>query len=557
MKIICQNVRGIERVEFSPPRICLIGGENGAGKSSLLGAIAAALTGEAITWSGLTKKAASRLVRAGSAGGTVTVEIPTGAATVTYPEAKYSSVGDPPRIGRISAGLDSIAELNKKDRAIALGELYGIEPTEAELRAELDKISGIKKRLTVEEREKLYSRTWSTIAAQGWDAGLAVSQEKGANLKGRWEQLTGDKYGIRKSAGWTPGAWSNDLAEETEDRLSAAVESEREWIESAIAHKAISDSDRSRLAKLAEKLPGLQESKRKSTADRLDLTNQKQERLTRLSGIPSPKAPKVQHCPKCKTDLVVEDGKIKAPKTLSDAERKKIEAEIENLQSEAKAIQDSIDGLFRFEGKLDAEISEAENASRELQAAGEAGVQETDAKALEDARARLQAAEERLSAWRVKREADQIRDDISLNKKIGEILAPGGLRQTVLERALGELNGRLQALTGAASWPLVRIENDMSVTYNGTPYYLASESEQFRTRFCLQVVQAIQESAGLILVDRADILDRPGRNGLLRILSSINLGAVVCMTLLDRSQLPDLTAIGGASYWLERGGFNA
>jgi hypothetical protein len=58
----------------------------------------------------------------------------------------------------------------------------------------------------------------------------------------------------------------------------------------------------------------------------------------------------------------------------------------------------------------------------------------------------------------------------------------------------------------------------------------------------------------MVVLDGADILDAPSRGGLLSLLASVALPALVCTTVARPDQLPDLEAAdAGCSYWLAEG----
>ena len=64
------------------------------------------------------------------------------------------------------------------------------------------------------------------------------------------------------------------------------------------------------------------------------------------------------------------------------------------------------------------------------------------------------------------------------------------------------------------------------------------------------------DGADAMIIDRADILDRQGRNGMMKMLIGLGIPCLVCMTILDpkKDPPPDLAARGkGITYWVEDG----
>ena len=66
-----------------------------------------------------------------------------------------------------------------------------------------------------------------------------------------------------------------------------------------------------------------------------------------------------------------------------------------------------------------------------------------------------------------------------------------------------------------AGWKLPVIDGDMNITVGGRPYGLLSESEKWRADYLL--AEAISHVSGrrLLVLDRMDVLDAPGRNDLI------------------------------------------
>ena len=63
----------------------------------------------------------------------------------------------------------------------------------------------------------------------------------------------------------------------------------------------------------------------------------------------------------------------------------------------------------------------------------------------------------------------------------------------------------------------------------------------------------IEERPGdALVIDGADILDKAGRNGLLRLLLAADRPSLVCMTMATSEDMPDLRGNEiGHSYWIE------
>ena len=83
---------------------------------------------------------------------------------------------------------------------------------------------------------------WQIIEAQGWDGAAKQAKEKGANLKGMWEQITGDRYGSKKAENYIPENWMPDLDGASDESLQADLTDARGVLEGCIASEAVDDA---------------------------------------------------------------------------------------------------------------------------------------------------------------------------------------------------------------------------------------------------------------------------------------------------------------------------
>jgi hypothetical protein len=66
----------------------------------------------------------------------------------------------------------------------------------------------------------------------------------------------------------------------------------------------------------------------------------------------------------------------------------------------------------------------------------------------------------------------------------------------------------------------------------------------------LQVAFARYDASKIVLIDRSDILDAAGRNGLIRALLKMNIAAILGMTIDSIDKVPNLAGVGGRAYWI-------
>jgi hypothetical protein len=549
MKIEITNVRGISQASVETAKITLIAGLNGSGKTSFLQAVGAATTGCVMPLEGVNKNQAGVMVHAGTASGEIVVDTAVGEIRLTYPDAKRVTTGAPLEISDHAAGLYSIVDDDVKMRAKIVSTVLKAEPTRGDLQIHLAKIGGT---------AELVDAVWQTISAQGWDAAHKQAQEKGTKMKGQWEGLTQERYGARKADGWIPKEWEAELALFTEQQLADALKQDQEWLEAAISDQAVGDAEVARLRGLAD---GQQA--RKDSAESLSKalqalwTNESQIRNA-AAKLPPAEQPKSIPCPHCGQALAISGATITVPQMLTAAE---IEARAKALADVAASLQEIKAEIERVNAEhrdATSKALEAEKAAADLAKLATRFQGASEHASVEDCRARVMRAQNRLAAKQKQAQATSLHTKIGQNVKINELLAPDGMRLTKLKDALSEFNAKLALYCQAAGWRPVAIKPDMSISYGGSQYPMLSGSEQYRCRVALQVAIAGVDGSMLLIIDRADILDAPGRNGLLSLLNSLDKPSIIGMTInrergTGRPMVPDLSGIGGVSYYLDNG----
>jgi hypothetical protein len=546
MKIKIDNFRGIEAAEISVAPVTLVAGRNGAGKTSVCQAVAAALAGEIIPIEDLTKAHAGRLVRGGAPVGTISATGDTWTADVVYPEATRSTTGNPPQVSAHAAGTVSIVDAPKKERAKILTEILRAEPDRHALAAAL-----------VGMPENLIERIWQTIQAQSWDAAYAHARETGTRTKGGWEAVTGERYGSQKAAAWVPAAWSPELTLATEAALVEVVTHEREWLEAAISESAVSTAE---VARLKSDSAGAQDASARAESIKTQaatLEADKKAIRENMAKMPPATQTAFELCPNCRAPLSVINGKIFVAQTVDESVLAARREALDDCQKTIQMIDTKLTDLNREYSATRSALAIAQAAAKRLAEIAARPAHADTAKNVDDCRARVAAAEARLSAWRSNAQAKKFVSEIAGNQTICAALEPGGLRLAALQTALADINAGMMSLCEAARWRPVQIGADMSIVYGGTPYMLASESEQFRCRVAVQLVIARADGSEVVIIDRADILDAAGRNGLLKAIlhmrSARPMAAIVGMTASAKTDVPDLSRVGGAAYWIDNG----
>ncbi|MFG9242113.1 AAA family ATPase, partial [Pseudomonas aeruginosa] len=198
-KLEITNFQGLRHaaLDVSAP-VLLVAGHNGAGKSSLLDAIAMAFNGQPRRVS--LKKEMDKLVTEGAKKGEARVEWldesgEVQGCGVALPSGKGSPLADSPFLPYV---LDAslFAGLKADDRRKLLLSLTGASASPAEVAKRL-KAKGID--LALFEKVKPLLRS-------GFSAMVGQAKDYASEARGAWKAVTGENYGSEKANGWEPEA---------------------------------------------------------------------------------------------------------------------------------------------------------------------------------------------------------------------------------------------------------------------------------------------------------------------------------------------------------------
>ncbi|WP_454021249.1 hypothetical protein [Azospirillum sp. Marseille-Q6669] len=613
--MLTANIRAFQILERADitfgEGVTLIAAENSNGKSSVAKAIAGAMAGDPLH--GYLKKDVKALVKDGAKSGSVTITVPGGSISVSYPKAEVSSTGTPPTLGRIAAGLDSLVDIDQKKRGLVLGELLKTAPTREDLAAALadagfkDEPAAVSINKALEEAGKtadpalslmdfakllksvgvglnIVHWLWWQIETRGWDGTLKKLEGERTELKGRWAEVSGEAFGDQKIQDWKPDGWAPDLAEVSADGLQAILTAANTALETVVAEQAVDQSELDRLRVDAGKLDALKEAEQAASKKKLDaeVAVVDAEKVMRdadlaVANLLPAEPDSGLTCPHCQGKVHYHRGvggeRLDKAEHVADDELKKRrleQASAEGKQSKARGdlnlARKALTDAQRALDDAQRAVAGAESAKRKLtdleaHSAGKSG----SAEAVQKARDAAAVAQLRLSLYQTKARADALARQITSMSAIIGILAPTGLRQANTQRVLDTFNDSMvRPLCDAAGWKAVRIEPDMSISYGGRPYSQLSglgpqlSSDQYRVRAILQIALAERAGDRLVILDAADILDNKSRNGLFVMLKRVGMAAVICMTFnaeaLKGRKVPDLEkAKIGRTYWISAG----
>ena len=551
LTISVRDFRGCERADLQVSPIALVSGLNGSGKSSILRAAGAALSGRPLP-AGTHKKDADVLVRSGASGGSVTVSVDGGSCRTSWPAADPSMDGDAPRASVFATGIDSVLWLDDRERARVLAQYMKADPNRDDLAAALH---------DADVSEEQIGKAWELVERHGWDGAAEKAKTDGAAAKREWERLTGEKYGSAKAGAWAPTGWTSDLSGLSAEALQQQIEAAKTNHEKAVRAEAVGAERLAQLAEQAGRLDSLKKQLRDAQTGAAQAKTAEDEARAALNALPPvPDHESVSRCPCCDASLavkVVGAGKYRLDQVeaVNDAEKAARQQAITTAQAALAEATSLSNRLANDVRSLDAFVLQAEQSkaehdklTKEAGAIGAAG-------SVDEAKAELFRAEGRYKAAKIKASADALHVEIGIQMAVVKALAPEGVRKRKLSNAVESFNGGiLEPLCDAAGWKAVTLTEDLAAQFGGRPYPLLSDSEQYRVRVTLQLAMARLDGSSMVIIDGAEILDPAGRNGLFGLLGETGLPALVGMTVAAADKAPDLSAHDlGATYWVEKG----
>lgn len=582
MRITHLNIRnflGARHIDVALAKpVTILAGRNGAGKSSIRDSIALALTGDLGRVS--LKKAAGQLVSEGA-----------NAAAI---EINHDAMANTPAFVNITAGgkmvhkcpdlspllpyvLDAqrFARLTPDDRRAFLFGLMGLSADGP----------AVVQRLAAKGCDMKKAELIAPLLRAGFEPAAKEAKAYATGAKGAWRAITGENYGSEKAKTWAapvPGA-----AAEGEPTDAAALKHCEAALGSWQQEVGKLTAEYSRRSALAQKLPALQESAAKLTRAQTKLATDEavlatlagQIETTRAAAGAGPRVGLVHDLARAVQFLVgaygghlyehagvleryeAEHGKLGATNgdpaaaarlpALVDAhallqraianDRRDIEA-AQRAQAEADTI--AADLAQPFNGDA---INAAQAEVNKLKA------EQTAFRARLDAAASARKAAE--AALQRTQDAARHHADVQAWDAVGDALSPAGIPAEMLAEALGPINDALAQHADLAQWPAVAIDADMGISAAGRVYALLSESERWRCDAMLAAAVAELSGVRMMLLDRFDCLDLPGRADMVAWLDELAADGVIDSAIVFGtlkalpSQLPGTIA----AHWIDEG----
>ncbi|EPJ9933294.1 AAA family ATPase [Pseudomonas aeruginosa] len=521
-KLEITNFQGLRHaaLDVSAP-VLLVAGHNGAGKSSLLDAIAMAFNGQPRRVS--LKKEMDKLVTEGAKKGEAHVTfLDNGGdeqtAWVMLPTGKSAPLADSPFLPYV---LDAslFAALDSKERRKVLFDLTGASASPAEVGKRL-KAKGID--LALFEKVKPLLRS-------GFSAMVGQAKDYASEARGAWKAVTGENYGSEKANGWEPEAPPVIVSEEELESARAELRATAQDLDEAqqtlgSSKRAHADAQAraSRITALRETAALADRRRNKLATDEANQDEWSEKVMAAEAAASGEPAHQPLTCPHCQGAVDLQAGQLVAhqpPAKVADPEAaKRLEEYRGYLASAQRAVANSRRDLKESEdaaaqaAALEAETAQAPSA--EAIANGEQAINELR-QARDRQQAKVQSLQEAFNAAAqrqdVIKQAAGFHAEVCAWSALADALSPAGIPAEILADAIGPVNELLQRLSGTAGWSPVQISADIDVTFGGRLYGLLSESERWRCDATLALTIATISGLRLALLDRFDVLDVPAR----------------------------------------------
>ncbi|MDH0287713.1 AAA family ATPase [Pseudomonas sp. GD04087] len=522
-KLEITNFQGLRHAALDvSARVLLVAGHNGAGKSSLLDAIAMAFNGQPRRVS--LKKEMDKLVTEGAKKGEARVEwldeaYEVQVCGVALPSGKGSPLADLPFLPYV---LDAslFASLDAKERRRVLFDLSGASTSPNQ----------IAERLIAKGHAAALVEKVKPLLRSGFPAAVEQAKAYASEARGAWKAITGENYGSEKAIDWAPElvatVVTDDQVAEARDALqlleSGLSEAQQSLGASKQARQA-ADGRAQRIAKLRELVELEPRRRNKLTTDEQN----QDEWSEKVMAAELASAGSVPHqpltCPHCQGAVDLQAGALvihQPPEQIADAESARRLPEYRGyLASAQRAVENSQRDLNECVAAAEQikalEAESADAPSAEAIANGEQAINELR-QTRDASRAKLVALQEALEAAAQREasiaKAQAAHQDVVAWTGIADALSPTGIPAEILADAIGPVNDTLKRLSGIAGWSPVQISADIDVTFGGRLYGLLSESERWRCDTTIALAIATISVLRVALLDRLDVLDLPSRN---------------------------------------------
>ena len=573
-EINIDNFLGIESFHTQlTENTCIVCGPNASGKSSVQNAIRMILTGEPSRVH--LKKNYGELVRDGEAAQGV-ISLTTNTVTETAVIKRSGRCDGLPNPDNVAYALRAVLEmglfasLDQKERRAFMFGLFDVSMSFDEIKAML-----LEKNFREADIDEL-----KPLLKSGFPAACTEAKERTSQARGVWKSITGETYGPEKAEGWQMA-----LPEELDGNRYAVVKEQIEIGQQTVRDcQAKLDANDANIKSSQQYKISLRELE--ETASQLEAAeaiisniNSDYQAVTqelaalekelseckcedKFDPLPCPEcgaalelqlAPELEHSilipynpPEGDPEPAAELEPLVNEYRKSIAEMDKTIAKADKQKRKAVEAQATLKTLDEFNAAFLSEREIADLNSQSSNATIELGKLEYEQQRMDEIQGKLTGVEEK------NKKAATAHEEVKVWKALSEILSPNGLPAELVSAAINPFNQQLENNAHDSRWGLVKVTQDMDITYNNRLYHLLSESEKWRVDAMLSATIGFISGYNFLMLDRVDILSLPERNNMLNwcdILSAEENAQVLLFATLKAK--PELE--GMQSLWLEDG----
>lgn len=528
------NFRKIKEASFSIAPVALLVGENENGKSSIAQAVALAAAQQPLPRH-IAKKDAKMLVHDGAKSGKVELGRDDVATAISWPlaECKINGQGKPVQASEFAVGLKSIFSLSNTEKVAYFISLLKANPTLDDLKVKLPK-----------SLDHQLPDIWKQIQESGWDEAHASAKSDEADLTGQWKNATGEtKWNVSSAGNWRPATWEMDLERAERTDLEVAYAEAKKELEDSLKVQGAAAFDRTQAKALVDRLPEYEKRLSDAKAE-LQTAETKYADLTKDLNALGYSGDEPLVCPDCGSQLMLnQERKLTQAETVDERIKERyfeLGADLKTQIAEVTRLRDEVT-LAQHQ------FTEVEKAKEKLESLGTGGAT-LDVEAMRTAYAK---AERRLDDFNAFHKSQQLYERILTQKELVAALGQSGVRKIKLDQQITKFCEEvLKPLSVAYGCEHIWLDNDLEIWRGQRHYSLLSRSARYAVRIVLQAAIAMADRSELLVIDDIDeINDRRNRAGMMAMVTSTGIPALVCMAKRPEENAPDLSARGtGQTY---------
>ncbi|MBX9727096.1 MAG: hypothetical protein K2X09_07510, partial [Rickettsiales bacterium] len=360
-----------------------------------------------------------------------------------------------------------------------------------------------------------------------------------AEMTGQWKSVTGEqRWNVSTAGEWRPEAWTPDLERADLTALEINFAETKRAYEEALKAEGAQAFDRTQAEALAAKLTEFEQQVKDAKAALEKAEGEYEKHSSELAAL-SYGGDDPMTCPDCGAQLALNGERHLVHATSVSEEERDL---YHNLGKLLKDTQAEIIQLREALTLAQHRLASAEEATTRL--AGDDGSEESGGSDTATAKAASILAEKRLDAFNTSRRAYQLYERILTQKDLVTALSQNGVRKNKLDDQLKRFNEEvMKPLSVAYGGEHVWLDAELNLWRGNRAFHLLSRSAQFAASAIMQAAIAMADRSELLVIDDMDeINDRRNRAGLMAMVQSTGIPALVCMAKRPEENAPDLAA---------------